>query len=363
MHCVIFGLTISSSWGNGHATLWRALLAAMARRGHTVSFYERVVPYYAANRDELELPRGVRLHLYGTLDEVMVEARRELATADLALCSSYCPDGPAASVLILESNAAIKAFYDLDTPVTLRALHGGAQVEYLPENGLGDFDLVLSYTGGRALTELQTRLGAQRVAPLYGWVDPETHRPMPPMPEFRAALSYLGTYAVDRQRAIEELLLRPAQRLPKERFVMGGAQYPDAFPWSENVFFVRHLPPSLHAAFYCSSRATLNVTRGAMAEYGYCPSGRLFEAAACGAPLLTDSWEGLETFFTPGEELLRVDTAEDVLDALSLSDAELRRIADGGRARTLADHTADRRVADLEAVLCEQATRTVTSAA
>jgi spore maturation protein CgeB len=363
MHCVIFGLTISSSWGNGHATLWRALLKAMARRGHTVSFYERVVPYYAANRDELELPRGVRVHLYDSLDKVRIEARRELATADLAMCSSYCPDGPAASALILESNAAVKAFYDLDTPVTLQALSGGARVDYLPDNGLSDFDLVLSYTGGRALTELQTRLGAQRVAPLYGWVDPEMHRPMPAMPEFRAALSYLGTYAADRQRAIEELFLRPAQQLPGERFVMGGAQYPDAFPWSENVFFVRHLPPSLHASFYCSSRATLNVTRGAMAEYGYCPSGRLFEAAACGAPLLTDFWEGLETFFTPGEELLRVATAKDVLDALSLSDGELRRIADAGRARTLADHTADRRVDHLEALLCGQDTTAVTSVA
>jgi spore maturation protein CgeB len=242
-------------------------------------------------------------------------------------------------------------------------LSGGGRVDYLPENGLSDFDLVLSYTGGRALTELQTRLGAQRVAPLYGWVDPEAHRPMPAMPEFRAALSYLGTYAADRQRAIEELFLRPAQQLPGERFVMGGAQYPDAFPWSENVFFVRHLPPSLHAAFYCSSRATLNVTRGAMAEYGYCPSGRLFEAAACGAPLLTDSWEGLETFFTPGEELLSVATAKDVLDALSLSDGELRQIADAGRARTLADHTADHRVDDLEALLCGQNTSAVTSVA
>jgi spore maturation protein CgeB len=362
MHCVIFGLTISSSWGNGHATLWRALLKAMARRGHTVSFYEKVVPYYASNRDELELPSGTRLHLYHSVDDVRVQARRELATADLAMCSSYCPDGPAASVLILESNAAIKAFYDLDTPVTLRALNGGVRVEYLPENGLADFDFVLSYTGGRALGELQTRLGARRVAPLYGWVDPEAHRPMPPMPEFQAALSYLGTYATDRQRAIEELFLIPAQKLPKGRFVMGGAQYPDAFPWSENVFFVRHLPPSLHAAFYCSSRATLNVTRGAMAEYGYCPSGRLFEAAACGAPLLTDSWEGLEAFFTPGEELLRVNTAEDVLDALSLSDAELRRIADAGRARALSDHTAERRLDDLEA-LCQQDTSAIASMA
>ncbi len=351
MHCVIFGLTISSSWGNGHATLWRALLRAMARRGHTVSFYEKVVPYYASTRDELELPAGITLHLYNSLEEVQRSAARDLDRADLAVCSSYCPDGPAASALILRSNAAVKAFYDLDTPVTLEALSGGGRVDYLPDDGLAGFDLVLSYTGGRALTELQSRLGARRVVPLYGWVDPETHRPMPAMPEFRATLSYLGTYAADRQRAVEELLLKPAQRMPEERFVIGGAQYPEGFPWSDNIFFVRHLPPSLHPAFYASSRATLNVTRGAMAAYGYCPSGRLFEAAACGATLLTDYWEGLETFFALGTELLRVDTADDVLAALALSDRELGHIGEAGQARALADHTADRRVDELERLL------------
>jgi spore maturation protein CgeB len=252
--------------------------------------------------------------------------------------------------MILESRAAIKAFYDLDTPVTLSGLREGRELDYLPARGLGDFDVVLSYTGGRALHELQGRLGARRVAPLYGSVDPENHRPAAPREEFRASLSYLGTYAEDRQVALEELFLGAAARLPRERFLIGGAQYPESFPWRENVAFVRHVPPPMHPEFFSSCRATLNITRAAMASYGYCPSGRLFEAAACGAPLVTDSWDGLECFFAPGREVLPVRSANDVVEAMELSDAELRAIAKAARERTLAEHTGERRVEELERI-------------
>jgi spore maturation protein CgeB len=350
MHLVIFGLTVSSSWGNGHATLWRSLIRALVDRGHTLTFYEKDVSYYADTRDLLALPAGARLRLYRDFDEVRSEALRELGATDLALCTSFCPDGPAASALILESAAEIKGFYDLDTPVTLDGLASGRPVEYLPEGGLGGFDLVLSYTGGRALTELQTRLGARLVAPLYGSVDPERYFPAEPREEFRAALTYLGTYAADRQDGVQRLLLEPAARMPTERFLIGGAQYPREFPWAENIHFVRHVPPGMHPAFFSSGRATLNVTRSTMARYGYCPSGRLFEAAACGAPLISDHWEGLDSFFVPGTELLRADSPEDVVAALSLSDTELKGIAEAARERTLAEHTGERRVLELERI-------------
>lgn len=352
MHLVIFGLTISSSWGNGHATLWRSLVKATLRRGHTVNFYERDVPYYAGTRDLWELPEGGHLKLYESLDQITAEVKRDLDDADLALCTSYCADGPAACQMILDSRAQVKAFYDLDTPVTLDGLQSGTSMEYLPQGGLGDFDLVLSFTGGRALDELKTRLGARSVAPLYGSVDPETHFPVAAKEEFRAALSYLGTYAADRQSGVNRLLLEPARLLPDSRFVIGGAQYPEEFPWTKNICFVQHLPPSLHPAFFCSGRATLNVTRRAMASYGYCPSGRIFEAAACGVPLLTDVWEGLETFFEPGREILPVTSADEVLEALSLSDAELNSVSAAARERTLAEHTGEQRVLELER-LCE----------
>lgn len=352
MHFVIFGLTVSSSWGNGHATLWRSLLKSMSRRGHTAIFYEKDVSYYADTRDSWTPSPGVRLRLYDSIRDIQAEAMRELARADAAFCTSYCPDGPVASGIILDSKAAIKGFYDLDTPVTLSAIESDGAVPYLPAEGLGGFDLVLSYTGGRALLDLQAKLGARRVAALYGSVDPELHCPVAAMPEFEGTLCYLGTYAGDRQEALEELFLKPAAHMPRARFVIGGAQYPDSFPWEENIYFVRHLPPSLHSAFFCSARATLNVTRRSMAEYGYCPSGRLFEAAACGAAIVSDWWEGLDEFFTPDEEILRTQSAADVEDALSLSDAELRRIGNAARERALEEHTADRRVMELESI-CE----------
>ena len=351
MRVVIFGLTVSSSWGNGHATLWRSLIKAMLRRGYEVTFFERDAPYYASTRDLWTLPPGGTLRLYRSFDEICSEAKRVLRGADLALVTSYCPDGPEASRLVLDAGGGARAFYDMDTPVTLEGLRSGAPVAYLPPGGLGEFDLVLSFTGGRAIEELKSRLGARSVAPLYGSVDPETHHPVPPVEAFRAELSYLGTYAEDRQAALERLFIEPALRLPAKRFLIGGAQYPDGFPWTENLFFTGHLEPAQHPAFFCSGRATLNVTRRAMAEYGFCPSGRLFEAAACGVPLLSDGWEGLEEFFTPGTEILRTDTPEDVLDTLCLSDTELKRVAGAAQARVLAEHTADCRVRDLERIL------------
>jgi spore maturation protein CgeB len=348
---VVFGLTITSSWGNGHATLWRALCRALARRGNRVVFFEKDMPWYAGARDLVaELP-GVTTVLYPDWDQARPIARRELRDADVAVVTSYCPDGIVASELVLGSAAPARVFYDLDTPVTLDRLAAGEDVGYLPPQGLGGFDLVLSYTGGAALERLRTELGARRVAPLYGGVDPEAHRPAPPVEAYRADLSYLGTYAEDRQAALETLLVEPARRLPRRRFVIGGALYPAGFPWSPNIHFVRHLPPSEHPAFFCSARLTLNVTRRAMAEMGHCPSGRLFEAAACGTPVLSDWWDGLDRFYAPGREILVARSTADAVAALEIDDAELRRIARAARTRTLEEHTADRRAADLEAAL------------
>lgn len=354
MKFVIFGLSVTSSWGNGHATLWRGMLKAMAARGHRVLFYERDVSYYANTRDGWIPPRGTSVRLYDDLGEIRAEAESELNSADVAMSTSYCPDGRLAAEIILSSRAAVRAFYDLDTPVTLTALRLGQEVSYLPAEGLGSFDLVLSYTGGHASDDLRRLLGARRICPLYGWFDPETHHPVRSDAAFECTLSYLGTYAADRQRSLEELFVKPARRLPGDRLIVAGAQYPADFPWSENIFFMRHLPPALHPALFCSSRATLNVTRAAMAAYGYCPSGRLFEAAACGATILTDWWEGMETFFEPEREVLRVDSGKDVLQALARTDGELRRIGHASKERALAEHTAAHRLVQLEA-FCEAA--------
>jgi len=353
MKIVVFGLTISSSWGNGHATLWRGLCRALAKRGHRVVFFEQAAPYYAENRDLFAVPGG-DLVLYGEWNSVRRRAAAEIADADAAMVTSYCPDGIAATDLVLDARRATKVFYDLDTPVTLSRLRAGESTPYIGPGGLKGFDLVLSYTGGEALDLLRTQLGAGRVAPLYGHVDPAIHRPVERVDRFASDLSYLGTYAADRQRALEALFVEPARQRPSQRFLIGGAQYPQDFPWAENIFFVRHLPPPDHPAFFSSSRLTLNVTRQAMAEMGWCPSGRLFEASACGTPILSDAWEGLEAFFEPGREILVAKTTEDAVAALDLSDAELRRMAEASRARTLDEHTSDRRAEELEELLSER---------
>ncbi|GLC24299.1 CgeB family protein [Roseisolibacter agri] len=350
MRIVVFGLSVSSSWGNGHATLWRALLHALARAGHRADFFERDVPYYAAHRDLRALPRG-ELVLYNDWESIRPAARAALARADVAIVTSYCADATAACALVLETPHVVRAFYDLDTPVTLARLDDGEAVAYLPAHGLGDFDLVLSYTGGRALAALRARLGARRVVPLYGSVDPDAHRPAPPRDDWRCDLSYIGTYAADRQTDVDALLLQPARASPQRRFVLAGSQYPPDFPWTPNLWYLQHLPPADHPAFYASSRLTLNVTRRAMASMGWCPSGRLFEAAACGVPILTDAWDGLEAFYTPGTEILVATGADDALRALERDDGELTAIARRARERTLDEHTADHRAAELIAAL------------
>lgn len=356
MKLVIFGLTVSSSWGNGHATLWRGLIRALAAAGHDIVFFERDVEYYAQHRDVTSLA-DARLVLYASWNEARALAAREVASAEVAMITSYCPDARAAAELLFDTDGAgLTVFYDLDTPVTLARLDAGETVSYLPDGGLSSFDLVLSYTGGAALGELQQRLGARRVAPLYGHADPEVHRPTTPQARFASDLSYLGTFAADRQRTLEQLFIEAARLRPGCRFMLGGSGYPQAFPWHDNIWFVHHVPPSEHSAFYCSSRLTLNVTRRDMAAMGYCPSGRLFEAAACGTPLLTDRWAGLEHFYEPGQELLTAHSPEEVLAALDLTNAELECMARRARERTLEEHSSAKRASELVVLLERPAT-------
>lgn len=349
MKIAIFGLTVSSSWGNGHATLWRGLIRALGQQGHEVVFVERDQPWYAPHRDLHDLPGG-RLLLYHDWAEVQARSR-DLLDADALVVTSYCPDAAAAHRLIHDHGRGTTVFYDLDTPVSLGRLGAGEPVDYFPDDGLGDYDLVLSYTGGPALDALRDRLGARLAAPLYGHVDPGAHRPVGPRDIYRGDLSYLGTYAADRQPTLERLFIEPATRSPDHRFVLGGSSYPADFPWRRNIWFMNHVAPPDHPAFFCSSRLTLNVTRADMAAMGWCPSGRLFEAAACGAPIVSDIWDGLDRFFRPGEEILFAREAEDVLDALTLSDAELRHIADAARARVLAEHSSEHRAREFVALI------------
>jgi len=343
---IVFGLTVSSSWGNGHATLWRGLCRALGQAGHQLVFYERDVPYYASHRD-LRAAEDFELIIYDDFAAAAALASRDLVDADAAIVTSYCPDAQAVTELMFGSPVPLRVFYDLDTPITLDRLDRGETVEYLPADGLGAFDLVLSYTGGAALDELRERLGARLALPLYGSVDPHTHRPTARADHYACEFSYLGTWAADRQAQLQALFLEPARQLPDRRFLIGGSLYPADFPWAPNLWFIRHVPPPEHSAFYCSSRLTLSITRGAMAARGYCPSGRIFEAAACGVPIVSDGWAGLDSFFEPGRELLIAHTTEDAIDALRRDDDQLRQIGAAARARVLAEHTAEHRAAQL----------------
>ncbi len=276
--------------------------------------------------------------------------------------TSYCPDGLAAGRLCLEAVHPLKVFYDLDTPITLAALerYGFAVpegVRYLTPDMIPEFDLYLSFTGGPVLDELRTRWGARRTLPLFGSADPDLHVPVHnPPAEWRCTLGYLGTYASDRQPGLERLLVQPARKRPTDRFLLVGSLYPDDIDWPPNVQLRWHLEPGAHAGFYSANRVTLSVTRQAMRNWGYTPSGRFFEAACCGTPVLTDHFPGVEEFFTPGVEIFVADAADDVHAVLDLSDAELRRVGVAARARTLAQHSATSRARELvsacEAIRC-----------
>jgi spore maturation protein CgeB len=350
MKLVVFGLTISSSWGNGHATLWRGLCRALADRGHSVTFFERDAPYYALHRDTVD-PAGCELRLYSQWSDVWSDALGALTDADVGMVTSFCPDACEASNLVLASNAAVKAFYDMDTPITLHALGRGERPAYLPADGLGGYDIVFSFSGGRSLDLVCSLLGARNAAPLYGSVDPAIHHRVPSRPEFHADLSYIGTYAANREEALDRLFLEPARCRSAARFVLAGSQYPADFQWAESVWYLSHLPPADHSAFYSSSSWTLNITRGPMAALGHCPSGRLFEAAACATPILTDGWDGLDAFFTPGEEVVIVNNTDDVLVALDMTDNDRDRIGMRARERALDCHTAAARATEFERVI------------
>jgi spore maturation protein CgeB len=341
----IFGLTISSSWGNGHATPYRAIVRALARMGHRVTFYEKDVHYYASHRDLPERD-ACEVVLYPDWDAVRTEALREAASSDVTINASYCPGGARIIDDVLGLARPLKVFYDLDTPVTLENLSLN-DVDYLRRDQVPNFDLYLSFTGGRTLDVLHDVWNARRVAALYGCVDPDVHTRVWPKPEFRCDLSYMGTFAADRQQKLERLFMWPAERKPDSTFVLAGSLYPWNWEWPKNLRRFEHIAPNDHPAFYSSSRMTLNITRKGMATYGYCPSGRLFEAAACSTPLVSDWFEGLDAFFTPNREIMIAHTEQDVMDALGASDAELERIAREARQRTLDEHTGEARARQL----------------
>jgi spore maturation protein CgeB len=348
MKLTIFGLSITSSWGNGHATTFRALCQALSRRGHRIVFFEHNLEWYQNNRD-LPHPPYCDLRLFENWKEVLLAVRKELEDSDVAMVGSYFPDAIAALEEVLSSHVPVKAFYDIDTPITIKNLRDNGRTEYLHKQHLPELDIYFSFTGGPMLEELELDFGAPYAVPLYCSVDPEKYRELPANPQFACDLSYMGTYAPDRQPKIEELLCGPARRLAEKKFIVAGPQYPESMEWPANVERIVHLNPRHHAEFYCSSRLTLNVTRREMVIAGYSPSVRLFEAAACAATMVSDNWPGLETFFKPGRDILVPCGSDDVVRYISGYDSsELRRIGRAAREQVIAAHTSDVRAREFE---------------
>ncbi len=345
MRLVVVGLSLSSSWGNGHATTYRALLEALAARGHAITFLERDKPWYREARDFVSAPY-CDLLFYDSLADLRTHEAL-IAGADVVMLGSYVPEGVAIARYVQATARGTKAFYDIDTPVTLAKLRCGDH-EYLAPELIPGFDVYFSFTGGPTLDLLERRYGAPAARALYCSVDPKRYRPMD-LPH-RFDLGYLGTYSADRQPALERLLLEPARRSPSLAFAVAGSLFPDDIAWPANVTRFEHVPPEDHAAFYSSCRWTLNVTRRDMIEAGWSPSVRLFEAAACGTPILSDRWAGLETLFEPGRDIRLVADADAVAVILrETSEAERRAIAKRARARVLAEHTAAHRSEQFEA--------------
>jgi spore maturation protein CgeB len=349
LNVVFIGLSVTSSWGNGHATTYRALLEALARRGHVVTFLERDLPWYRDNRD-LAAPAGWSIQLYDALPDIARRFNKLITAADLVVLGSYVPDGIAIGEWVTSHAQGITAFYDIDTPVTLAGLSDG--LDYISSAMIPRFDLYLSFSGGPIPAMIEEIHGSPMARALYCSADLSLHRPRTATPKW--SLGYLGTYSGDRQPELEKLLLVPANQLPTAKFVVAGSKYPDTITWPENVDRIEHLAPGDHASFYAGQRFTLNVTRADMRSLGFSPSVRLFEAATCGAPIISDRWPGIETIFAPSSEILLADEARDVLQILTAMPEDKRlSIAEHARRRILREHTPGHRARQLESYYLE----------
>jgi len=350
---VIYGLTITSSWGNGHATTYRSLIKALARRGHSVHFIEKDVEWYRSNRD-LPHPEFCTLQLYEDWQAESAMLVRAAADADAIVVGSYFPDAIAATKALLDAGLGPLLFYDIDTPITLAKLRSHGATEYLDASYIPYYAVYLSFTGGPAIRELEQNFDSPRAVPFYCSVDPDLYRTVPSLSRYCCDLSYLGTYAADRQPKLIQFLCGAADLLPSHRFIVAGAQYPKEIEWGANIARITHVYPREHCAFYSSSRFTLNLTRDAMVEAGYSPSVRLFEAAACGAAIVSDAWSGLDEFLTPGVEVLLPSDEYELVEIIQKTpEHERRRVGERARDRIIAHHSSAERAFQFENIVAD----------
>jgi spore maturation protein CgeB len=352
MNIAFFASSLVSAYWNGAATYYRGIVRALHERGHRVTFFEPDAFERQQHRDMAD-PPWAKVVVYPAQSEAEVlRTVAQAAGADLVVKASGVGVYDALlerAVLDLQGPATLVAFWDVDAPATLDRMHADAQDPFRPL--VPRYDLVLTYGGGEPVRRAYLALGARECVPIYNALDPGTHHPVPPDERFAADLAFLGNRLPDREARVEEFFLRAAQLLPSQRFLLGGNGWAGKV-MPANVRDIGHVYTADHNAFNCTPRAVLNISRESMARYGFSPATRVFEAAGAAACLITDAWDGLETFFEPGREVLVAHSGEEVAQHVRSLDASTsRRIGQAAYAHVLAQHTYAHRAAQLDEVL------------
>ena len=355
MRIAFYGSSLLSSYWNGAATYYRGLLQALAAHGHAITFYEPDAFDRQSHRD-IDPPDWARVVVYPATQAGLASVLGQARQADAVIKASgvgIFDDELVVGVLHHANPRALRIFWDVDAPATLATLR--AEPGHPLRRMLPDFDLVLTYGGGPPVIAAYQAIGARRCVPIYNGLDPATHHPVAPDPAYATDLGFLANRLPDREARVDAFFLQPAANLPARRFLLGGAGWADK-PMPANITRIGHVPTAAHNALNCSALAVLNVARDSMAEIGFSPATRVFEAAGAGACLITDAWEGIEHFLRPDTEILVARDGRDVADHLaSLTPARAACIGQAARARCLAEHTYTRRAAEVHALLARVA--------
>lgn len=353
-----YGSSLVSAYWNGAATYYRGILKALHALGHHVTFYEPDAFERQQHRD-LEDPGYARIVVYQpTLGDMTRVVREGVRHADIIIKASGVGvlDKELEEAVIAESHADhTVVFWDVDAPATLTSME--IQKENSLRRLLPHFDMVLTYGGGQRVVDRYRELGALDCTPIYNALDPETHFPVPPEDRFHCDLAFLGNRLPDREERVEEFFLKPAALRPRSTFLLGGSGWQDK-PLPPNVRYIGHVYTKDHNALNCSAKIILNINRASMASNGFSPATRIFEAAGAGACMLTDAWDGIETFFQPSSEILPVDSGETVAAMLeAISPQKAKAIGQAAYRKVLQAHTYSMRARQVEALFLKYGLR------
>jgi spore maturation protein CgeB len=346
-----YGSSLLSSWWNGAATYYRGLLRDLAGRGYDVTFYEPDAYERQQHRD-MDPPDWARSVVYPATAEGLRSVLAEAACADVAVKASgvgIFDEELLAGIIEHARPGALKIFWDVDAAATLDEMRG--REDHPVRRALTSLDFVLTYGGGPPVVKAYEGFGAARCVPIYNALDPTTHHPVEPDLRFAADLSFLGNRLPDRERRVEQFFLEPAAAFPDRQFLIGGNGW-DSKPMPPNVRHLGHVFTHEHNAFNCTPLAVLNVARDSMADIGFSPATRVFEAAGAAACLITDAWEGIEQFLEPDVEVLVARDGQDVAEHVrALTPGRAREIGKAALRRVLAEHTYAHRGAEVDALL------------